>query len=425
MANAQPTAAPPSLSSAGFSNPPLNQILNQLATVKLDRKNYLLWKTLALPILKGYKLEGHLTGETPCPSHFVLSASSSNTTVTEEGADATIGASSSITPRIVNSLFEQWVTTDLLLLGWLYNSMTPDVAIQLMGFTNVEDLWDATQDFFGVQSRAEEDFLRQMLQTTRKGNTKMEEYLLVMKTNVDNLGQVGSPVPRRALISQVLLGLDEVYNLVIVVIQGKPDISWLDMQSKLLIFEKILKHQNTQKKKKKKGNITQSPALNMAQRFALNGQRNHSNKKFYGYNRQHFSGQRGNLNNGPTCQLCGKYGHSALVCYNRFNKEFSSPLVQDRNEHSSNGSVSPNPAVFVSTQNATPFATPDTVVDPNWYIDSGATNHVTRECSNMTNPTEYSGQIYGETLLRGTLRDGFYQLERVGVKIEAGMDSEQ
>ncbi|KAL4038453.1 hypothetical protein IC575_002074 [Cucumis melo] len=129
----------------------------------------------------------------------------------------------------------------------------------------------------------------------------------------------------------------------------------------------------------------------MAQRFALNGQRNQSNKKFYGYNRQHFSGQRGNLNNGPTCQLCGKYGHSALVCYNRFNKEFSSPLVQNRNEHSSNGSVSPNPAVFVSTQNATPFATPDTVVDPNWYIDSGATNHVTRECSNMTNPTEYSG----------------------------------
>ncbi|TYJ96311.1 uncharacterized protein E5676_scaffold1970G00140 [Cucumis melo var. makuwa] len=317
MANAQPTAAPPSLSSAGFSNPPLNQILNQLATVKLDRKNYLLWKTLALPILKGYKLEGHLTGETPCPSHFVLSASSSNTTVTEEGADATIGASSSITPRIVNSLFEQWVTTDLLLLGWLYNSMTPDVAIQLMGFTNVEDLWDATQDFFGVQSRAEEDFLRQMLQTTRKGNTKMEEYLLVMKTNVDNLGQVGSPVPRRALISQTTFQW-----------AARKSQQWTNM-----------------------------------------------------------------------------------------------PIMW--NEHSSNGSVSPNPAVFVSTQNATPFATPDTVVDPNWYIDSGATNHVTRECSNMTNPTEYSGQIYGETLLRGTLRDGFYQLERVGVKIEAGMDSEQ
>ncbi|KAA0051521.1 Retrovirus-related Pol polyprotein from transposon TNT 1-94 [Cucumis melo var. makuwa] len=210
--------------------------------------------------------------------------SSSNTTVTEEGADVTIRASSSTTPQIMNPLFEQW------------------------------DLWDAMQDFFGVQSRAEEDFLRKCFRQQGK----------------------------------VLQDLDEVYNPVITVIQGKSDIFWLDMQ------------------------------------FPSNGQRNHSNQNFHGYNRQYFSGQRGNLNNGqgrgnkPTCQVCGKYGHSALVCYNRFNKEFSSPLVQDRNEHSSNGSVNPNAAVFVSTQNVTPFTTPNTVADPNWYIDSGATNHVTR-----------------------------------------------
>ncbi|KAA0065902.1 Retrovirus-related Pol polyprotein from transposon TNT 1-94 [Cucumis melo var. makuwa] len=37
---------------------------------------------------------------------------------------------------------------------------------------------------------------------------------------------------------KVLLDLDEVYNLVIVVMQGKPKISWIDMQSELLTFEK-------------------------------------------------------------------------------------------------------------------------------------------------------------------------------------------
>ena len=51
----------------------------------------------------------------------------------------------------------------------------------------------------------------------------MEDYLHIMKTNAENLGQAGSPIPLRSLISQVLLGLDEVYNSV------KPDISWLDM----------------------------------------------------------------------------------------------------------------------------------------------------------------------------------------------------
>lgn len=59
----------------------------------------------------------------------------------------------------MNPQFEQWVTTYLLLLSWLYNSMTLEVAIQHMCFTNSKDMWEATQDLFGVQSRLEEGFL--------------------------------------------------------------------------------------------------------------------------------------------------------------------------------------------------------------------------------------------------------------------------
>ena len=65
----------------------------------------------------------------------------------------------------------------------------------------------------------------------------MEDYLQNMKTNANNLGQAGSLVPHHALVSQVLLGLDEAYNLVIVLIQGKLETSWHDMQSELLILK--------------------------------------------------------------------------------------------------------------------------------------------------------------------------------------------
>lgn len=52
----------------------------------------------------------------------------------------------------------------------------------------------------------------------------------------------------------------------------------------------------------------------------------------------------------------------------------------------------PNPA-FMETQNFNPFvATPKSVVGPNWYVDSGASNHVTPDTSNMTNPFEYGGK---------------------------------
>ncbi|KAL0556084.1 hypothetical protein IC582_004591 [Cucumis melo] len=121
--------------------------------------------------------------------------------------------------KIVNPKYEQWVTSDLLLLGWIYNSMVPDVALQLIGFNTAKDLWEAIQILFGIQSRAKEDFLRQTFQTTQKGNYKMKDYLRIMKTNADNLGQAESPIPLRCLITQVLLGLDEVYNPVTAVIQ--------------------------------------------------------------------------------------------------------------------------------------------------------------------------------------------------------------
>ncbi|KAA0037646.1 uncharacterized protein E6C27_scaffold277G003090 [Cucumis melo var. makuwa] len=69
-------------------------------------------------------------------------------------------SSSSTASKIVNPRHEQWVTSDLLLLGWIYNSMVPDVAFQLMEFNTTNDLWEAIQNLFGIQSRAEEDFLR-------------------------------------------------------------------------------------------------------------------------------------------------------------------------------------------------------------------------------------------------------------------------
>ncbi|KAA0067279.1 uncharacterized protein E6C27_scaffold418G001000 [Cucumis melo var. makuwa] len=201
MTNAAPisvTATP----TTSFTNPLLNQILNQLTTIKLDRGNYLLWKTLALPILKSYKLNSHLFGESPCLPKIIMLTTQPNESIVENAGEPSQETSSSSTAVVtVNPKYERWITTDLLLLGWLYNSMTPEVTIQLMGFTNAKDLWEATQDLFGIQSRAKEDFLHQTFQTTKKGNLNMEEYLRTMKNNVNNLGQADSLVPSGAIVS--------------------------------------------------------------------------------------------------------------------------------------------------------------------------------------------------------------------------------
>ncbi|KAI4331764.1 hypothetical protein L6164_016721 [Bauhinia variegata] len=76
------------------------------AAVKLDRTNYVLWKSLILPIIRRYKLEGCIIGTKACPNQFV-----------QEGGQ-----------QKSNPEFEEWRAQDQLLLDWLFNSMTIEIA---------------------------------------------------------------------------------------------------------------------------------------------------------------------------------------------------------------------------------------------------------------------------------------------------------
>jgi hypothetical protein len=59
----------------------------------------------------------------------------------------------------------------------------------------------------------------------------------------------------------------------------------------------------------------------------------------------------------PTCQVYGKMGHSALTCYNRFNQAYQAP------------------GPSLTTYHA--MTTPSHTRDLNWYLDTGASHHVT------------------------------------------------
>lgn len=91
----------------------------------------MLWKTLALLILRGYRLEGHFLGNDLFPPMFLHSS----TKMLTQGAaklpsQSTMGrASSSTTPGVINPKYEAWVTANQLLLSWLYNLMTSEVVV--------------------------------------------------------------------------------------------------------------------------------------------------------------------------------------------------------------------------------------------------------------------------------------------------------
>lgn len=97
---------------------------------QLDQSNFLLWKNLALPILRSYILEGHLTDDKSCPPE-TIEVVAPETIVHSEGSSS---GTSRTTVMKTNPNFEAWAIIDQLILGWLYNSMTHEVATQVMGF---------------------------------------------------------------------------------------------------------------------------------------------------------------------------------------------------------------------------------------------------------------------------------------------------
>jgi hypothetical protein len=76
-----------------------------------------------------------------------------------------------------------------------------------------------------------------------------------------------------------------------------------------------------------------------------------------------------NDTNGTPCQICGKNNHDALQCWHRFDQAYQAE----------------------STVKQAAAATHGYTVDPNWYIDSGATDHITSDLDRLTTKEHYTG----------------------------------
>lgn len=80
-------------------------------------------------------------------------------------------------------------------------------------------------------------------------------------------------------------------------------------------------------------------------------------------------GTNSGTNTRPTCQICGRVGHSAVKCYNRFDLSYQ---------------PSTNQQAFASMQMSDPSGR-------EWYSDSGALTHVAASSTNLQTADAYNG----------------------------------
>ena len=78
----------------------------------------------------------------------------------------------------------------------------------------------------------------------------------------------------------------------------------------------------------------------------------------------------------PQCQLCGKFGHTAMKCYHRFDITY-----QDNNGASSSRDSSQFQAMLV--------AAPEH--QDSWFFDIGDTHHLTHSAQTLSHVQPYSG----------------------------------
>ncbi|RVW93124.1 Retrovirus-related Pol polyprotein from transposon RE1 [Vitis vinifera] len=286
---------------------------------------------------------------------------------------------------------------DRMVLSWMYSTLNPDIMGQIVGFQTSHEAWMALHKIFSASSKARIMQLRLEFQTTKKGGDAMLDYILKMKTISDNLAAVGEPVKERDHILQLLGGLGPDYNSIVASLTAREDdLSLHSVHSILLTHEQRLHLQHSSP------TDPSFASAHMASVPSRQPNRPHQPRHYHHPSRpQHQASSSSNrpptrfhpqqprnnhpipsahnkphhLSTRPQCQLCGKFGHTAIKCYHRF----------DINYQGNNGV----PLAQAPFSHAMLAAAPDH--QDSWFFDTGATHHLSHSAQTLSCVQPYSG----------------------------------
>ncbi|KAH9726030.1 retrovirus-related pol polyprotein from transposon RE1 [Citrus sinensis] len=395
------------------------------ATVKLDRSNFLLWRKQVLTSIRGNRLEKFISEPQIIPEQYL-----SNATADGSGEN------------IENPAFLNWRALDQTLLGWLLSTISEGILSSILSYDTSFDVWKSIEKQFGVQSEAKIMQLRYEMNILRKDSMNIEEYCAKMKLLANKLACAGDIITEKDLLMRILNGLGSGYlDLASIITANK--MSYDDAYALLLTHEARLE-QSQGTKTMLNANYSSMNANNSYMRG--NFRRGTFGNGYYGrfgYGRgqsmqflrpavrpnypppaYHPSANMPSDESPPICQICHKPGHTADECWHKYD-DSPTPLPKHFGRGRSFGSKAAYMANFDSFTNyaaptvednyAAPFYsglnpmyqssyssaecnTPKAYLtnyegpaDDGWYLDSGATHHLTNNMANMNIREEFKG----------------------------------
>ncbi|WVZ94115.1 hypothetical protein U9M48_040051 [Paspalum notatum var. saurae] len=250
---------------------------------------------------------------------------------------------------VPNPEYETWLVKDQQLLGYLLNSLTKEVLAPVATLSSAAEVWATLEGMYAAQSRARATNLRMQLVSLKKGSMTAAAYFSKMKSFGDELAAIGKKIEDDEMVSYILNGLDFDYNSLVSCSfsrKKKAEVSNLQLTLPLVVEEDsvtavltvvvvvdVLVEEETI-------TPTTTPTLKDS------------------------PSKEDSLTN--QCQICKKTGHEASDCWYRYEENYQ-PKVAGA-------------------------ATTSYGVDTNWYVDSGATDHITSELEKLTVRDRYNGQ---------------------------------
>lgn len=326
--------------------------------IKQDRENYFLWSNSVQSALEAFELDGFITGATTPPPAEIKS-----------GVD---GQSPEKFKTCPNPEYLLWKKKDKLVLLWLMSTMTERILTSVTRASTSREAWVTLQRIFQSQSRARVMQMRWRLQSMEKGSLSILEYVEQKRSMADNLASIANPVSEDDLVNYILHRLGEDYSSFHTSINTRAEPILVDELLGMLLQEeeklehskKVLMSANVATQKSRNNNYGKTTSYYTNKPKPHNFRGNISGSNQSGTNKHSFNKPK------VSCQICSKPGHTALACYNRFNHSYT-----------------PEKPAKLSAL----IASPNTPSDPSWYVDSGATNHLTADLNNLSMHSEFNG----------------------------------
>ena len=255
-----------------------------------------------------------------------------------------------------------------MILSALISFLSENVLAYVVKCTTSREVWLTLKQMFTAHSWAQVMNIHYHLSTLKKGDSSIAHYFHKFTGLIATLAAIDKPLTEEEQVSFLLADVGSEFEFFVTTVQMRTNLLSIEA-----LYGHILSHELRLAQAQPKVDLSLAGA-HFASRggsFSRGGRGGRFSNTSQNGRTSFSSGQRtnrgrsrghGTSNNGsrPTCQVCGKLGHMALTCYHRFDNSYSS---------------NSNMQAFL--------ATPQTLVDENWYADSGATHHLTTNLANL------------------------------------------